>query len=594
VRNSPAPADLPHTAGGSPGLKLAGMMTLLSPARPLPCHRPRGARGTVPHLGPNPLASPAWRGFIEQLGQALGAAARCAPQAAAPAATQRHAPAEPMGTPALHGNPQAPVVALCSLQVPADAVDLSRLAGEATDALRRGLTQTRVIRVLPCGDHGLPATPAPAPVRPSHRIEGLLQPHGRWLKVELQVFDEASSALLWQHQRQWAWEPTDALPVELMPELIRATTAALLGGDTLPPPESDLPDAPSHGLLWHAIRGMHSPLERELRYASACLELLSRRHPDRADPDAWRAMWHLMVLARGHCDDAEGHTHAACAASASALFKPGDLTMSLAIDGLLQAFLRGHPGRGEQRLREALDIDPGESLAWMFLSALHAHLDRGEAAVQAALQAQALTPFEPMRYYFDAFASQAMLAAGRTGEAITFGRRSLGINARHLATHRTARRGSVHAPLAGGAGLEALVHPQVLRRVARISSSIQRSCAWRRPRGPRRASRSTGRKRTRQPCRRAAFGHHRLHHHVQRCAPVRDGASSVAAGTPKKGTKAASRGPKSMSGRLKKAQPRRMARTSGLAPSCGRRCSARQSAAGHGASRVEHRVALRW
>jgi len=32
---------------------------------------------------------------------------------------------------------------------------------------------------------------------------------------------------------------------------------------------------------------------------------LSRRHPDRADPDAWRAMWHLMVLARGHCDDAE-------------------------------------------------------------------------------------------------------------------------------------------------------------------------------------------------------------------------------------------------------------------------------------------------
>ncbi len=437
MRNSPAPADLPHTAGGSPGLKLAGMMTLLSPARPLPCHRPRGARGTVPHLGPNPLASPAWRGFIEQLGQALGAAARCAPQAAAPAATQRHAPAEPMGTPALHGNPQAPVVALCSLQVPADAVDLSRLAGEATDALRRGLTQTRVIRVLPCGDHGLPATPAPAPVRPSHRIEGLLQPHGRWLKVELQVFDEASSALLWQHQRQWAWEPTDALPVELMPELIRATTAALLGGDTLPPPESDLPDAPSHGLLWHAIRGMHSPLERELRYASACLELLSRRHPDRADPDAWRAMWHLMVLARGHCDDAEGHTHAACAASASALFKPGDLTMSLAIDGLLQAFLRGHPGRGEQRLREALDIDPGESLAWMFLSALHAHLDRGEAAVQAALQAQALTPFEPMRYYFDAFASQAMLAAGRTGEAITFGRRSLGINARHLATHRT-------------------------------------------------------------------------------------------------------------------------------------------------------------
>jgi len=48
---------------------------------------------------------------------------------------------------------------------------------------------------------------------------------------------------------------------------------------------------------------------------------------------------------------------------------------------------------------------------------------------------------------------------------------------------------------------------------------------------------------------------------------MRAGASSVAAGTPKKGTKAASRLPKSMSGRLKKAQPRRTARTSGKARS---------------------------
>ena len=36
---------------------------------------------------------------------------------------------------------------------------------------------------------------------------------------------------------------------------------------------------------------------------------------------------------------------------------------------------------------------------------------------------------------------------------------------------------------------------------------------------------------------------------------MRDGASSVAAGTPKNGTNAASRSPKSMSGRLKKAVP---------------------------------------
>ncbi len=50
---------------------------------------------------------------------------------------------------------------------------------------------------------------------------------------------------------------------------------------------------------------------------------------------------------------------------------------------------------------------------------------------------------------------------------------------------------------------------------------------------------------------------------------MREGASRVAAGTPKKGTKAASLMPKSMSGRLKKPRPCwRIARISGLALSC--------------------------
>ena len=48
---------------------------------------------------------------------------------------------------------------------------------------------------------------------------------------------------------------------------------------------------------------------------------------------------------------------------------------------------------------------------------------------------------------------------------------------------------------------------------------------------------------------------------------MREGASSVAAGTPKKGTKAASLLPKSMSGRLKKPRPSLMARSRGLTES---------------------------
>ena len=75
---------------------------------------------------------------------------------------------------------------------------------------------------------------------------------------------------------------------------------------------------------------------------------------------------------------------------------------------------------------------------------------------------------------------------------------------------------------------------------------------------------------------------------------IRDGASSVAAWMPKNGTNAASRVPKSMSGRLKKASPRRIARKQRLRPASSRekisalprRRRPRRSAA------IEHRIAL--
>ena len=73
----------------------------------------------------------------------------------------------------------------------------------------------------------------------------------------------------------------------------------------------------------------------------------------------------------------------------------------------------------------------------------------------------------------------------------------------------------------------------------------------------------------------------------------RDGASSVAAGTPKKGTKAASRMPKSMSGRLKKPSPRRMARNSALPASSREKISASPRRSRPAPQRpVEHGVAL--
>ena len=106
----------------------------------------------------------------------------------------------------------------------------------------------------------------------------------------------------------------------------------------------------------------------------------------------------------------------------------------------------------------------------------------------------------------------------------------------------------------GGRVLKRLCTHRYCAGLARISSSIQRVHA-RACRRARRRSGSRPRRIEAHPLA-AAPGRHLGDHRLTTMSSaraMREGASSVAAGMPKNGTKAASRSPKSMSGRLKKA-----------------------------------------
>jgi hypothetical protein len=101
------------------------------------------------------------------------------------------------------------------------------------------------------------------------------------------------------------------------------------------------------------------------------------------------------------------------------------------------------------------------------------------------------------------------------------------------------------------------VHPQVLRRqAADLAARSRRSSSPRRPPGRRWASAVHGSpKRTRQPWPPGSISATTGCTRIFSPRAIFDGASSVDAGTPKKGAKAVSLRPKSMSGRLKKAMP---------------------------------------
>ena len=75
-------------------------------------------------------------------------------------------------------------------------------------------------------------------------------------------------------------------------------------------------------------------------------------------------------------------------------------------------------------------------MAWLFKSVLHAFQGQGAPAMEAADRAVALSPLDPLRYYYDSVSASAALSAGRYERAIELAQRSLRANRGHSSTLR--------------------------------------------------------------------------------------------------------------------------------------------------------------
>ena len=196
-----------------------------------------------------------------------------------------------------------------------------------------------------------------------------------------------------------------------------------------------LPALDSYALLLHGISCMHrtSPLDEDR--ARGALTHLIERHPRAPEPRAWMAKWHVLRVAQARTEDPLTEAGHARAFVSPALDMCPDHALSLAIDGLVHAFIERDLDTAQSRYEEALRHDPNESLAWLYLSAVHAHRGAGEDAVRCCAQAQRLSPLDPLGYYYDGFAAWAALAAGQYGRALALAMRSMRGNRLHLPTH---------------------------------------------------------------------------------------------------------------------------------------------------------------
>ena len=110
--------------------------------------------------------------------------------------------------------------------------------------------------------------------------------------------------------------------------------------------------------------------------------------------------------------------------------------LALAITGQVHGYLRKDLNAAESFYYQALDCDPNESLAWLWLGMNAGFRGESDEAADSAERALLLSPLDPMRYYYQSLAASASIAAGRYDRAIELASASLRTNRTHSSTYR--------------------------------------------------------------------------------------------------------------------------------------------------------------
>jgi adenylate cyclase len=197
-----------------------------------------------------------------------------------------------------------------------------------------------------------------------------------------------------------------------------------------------LPQLRSHELLLGAVALMHRARRGEFDRALQIIEFLQERHPRAAQPNAWRAKWHVLRVVQGWSASPAQDGDLALQAGRRALACDGGSSLALAMQGLVHAYLRHDFDAAAGCYDEALERNPSESMALLLRGTMFAFMARGDLAYQQTQQALRLSPLDPLRHFYLSLAASAAISAGRYTEAIELAQRSLRANSVHLSTHR--------------------------------------------------------------------------------------------------------------------------------------------------------------
>jgi adenylate cyclase len=267
-------------------------------------------------------------------------------------------------------------------------------------------------------------------------LSGAYRASGDRLVWTVELAESRSGRAVWADEARSRVGSVIGGSSELVARIVSRVGAAILARELERAQSNPLPTLESYTLLVGAINLMHRLSPRDFDRAREMLEALIERVPRAATPQAWLGKWHVLRVWQGWSGDAAEEARHALTCTQRALQLDPACTLALVVDGLVHMALLKRLEVAEARYERALEINPNESLGWLWKGTLHAFRGEGGLAMAGARRALRLSPLDPLRHYYDSLASTAALSAHRYEEAVTLAQRSLRVNRTHASTLR--------------------------------------------------------------------------------------------------------------------------------------------------------------
>jgi adenylate cyclase len=268
-------------------------------------------------------------------------------------------------------------------------------------------------------------------------VSGSYLAKGNALHVWAELTECKTGLVAWSDSFNSRADDLFAVDSEISSWLAGEVHSAILASEANKSVYQPMPTLKSYTLLIGAVAMIQRQTRSEFVRGRELLEYLIQRHGRSVHPRAWLANWHILNVVQGWSanpadDGANAHQILAKCLDAA----PQD-SFALALTGLTHAYLLKNLDEAANFYDKARAANPNEPLAWLCTSTLLSYRGEGKEANMAARKALALTPLDPLRYFYNSLAATAVLSSGDYEGAIDLANKSLRANRNHTSTYRT-------------------------------------------------------------------------------------------------------------------------------------------------------------